>query len=276
MSKRLTAASVALIAAFVVSPNVFAQTDGWGKPVPVPDKNHKPEPAPRHDISGTWGPASGPGAGVQAFGAKNMPADGKHDPPYTPEGLAALNLTKPSNGNRMVLPADSNDPVISCNTQGLPREDLYEFRNTQIIQTPLKVIVLYEFGKVWRTIWTDGRSFPEDAEPRWYGYSIGQWADDYTFVVQTTGIDARAWVDRAGRPKSDQLRVEERFHRVDHDTLEITVTINDPKMYTKPWVALDKFPMKLWPADFDVREMICSPIDIQEYNDLIGAPASNK
>jgi hypothetical protein len=277
MPKRLTAATVALLAALLaISPAVFAQTDGWGKPVPVPDKNHKAAPAPKLDISGTWEPAGGPGTGVQPFGAKNMPADGKHDPPYSAAGLAALNLTKPSNGNRMVLPADSNDPVITCNTQGMPREDLYEFRTTQILQTPEKVAILYEFGKVWRTIWTDGRDFPKNPEPRWYGYSIGKWADDTTFVVQTIGLDDRAWVDRAGRPKSEQMRVEERFHRVDHDRLEITVTIDDPKMYTKPWVALDKFPMKLEPADFDVREMICSPLDFDEYNQLIGNPASGQ
>ena len=276
MPKKLEALTIALVVALLFLPGARAQTDGWGKPVPAAAKNAKPAPAPRHDISGTWEPAEGPGAGIQALGSKAMPADGKHEPPYTPAGLEALNRTKPSNGNRMVLPADSNDPVITCNTQGLPREDLYEFRTTQILQTPVKVVVLYEFGKLWRTIWADGRTFPKDPEPRWYGYSVGKWVDDYTFVAQTTGIDDRTWVDRAGRPHSDELRVEERFHRVDHDTLELTVTIDDPKMYTKPWVALDKFPMKLEPADFDVREMICSPLEFAEYNDLIGLPASGK
>ena len=212
------------------------------------------------------------------MGAAASPEDGKpgHDLPYTPEGLAALKLTKPSNGVRSVLPEETNDPVVACNPQGLPREDLYELRTTQILQTPANVYVLYEFGRVWRVIWTDGRDFPKDAAPRWFGYSIGKWEDDYTFVVQTTGINDETWVDRAGRPHSPDLRVEERYHRVDQDTLELTVTIIDPKMYTKPWIALNKLPFKLQSPQFDVTEMMCSPSELAEYNKFIGDPASGK
>ena len=105
---------------------------------------------------------------------------------------------------------------------------------------------------------------------------MGKWEDDYTFVVQTSGIDERTWIDRAGRPHSGDLLVEERFHRVDHDHLELTVAVNDPKMYTKPWVALERFPMSLEPPSFDVREMICSPSEIAEYNRLVGNTASEK
>jgi len=238
-------------------------------------KDQKPAPAPRHDISGIWDPGSG---GIQPLGPRAMPEDGKpeHQPPYTPLGLEMLNTHKPSNGIRSVLPGETNDPVVYCDPQGIPREDLYELRTTQILQTPLNVVVLYQFGKIWRVIWTDGRNLPKDPEPRWYGYSIGKWQDDYTFVVQTSGTDERTWVDRAGRPHSADLRVEERFHRVDHDTLELTVTIDDPKMYTKPWVALDKLPFKLQPSNFDVREMMCSPSEFAEYNKVIGNPASGK
>ena len=207
-----------------------------------------------------------------------MPEDGKpeHEPPYTPFGREALSLSKPSSGTRSVLPAETNDPVFSCEPQGMPREDLYEMRTTQILQTPEKIFVLYTFGKVWRVIWIDGRELPKDPEPRWYGYSVGKWVDDYTLVVQTTGLDDRTWIDRAGRPHSDALRVEERFHRVDRDHLEISVTIDDPKMYTKPWLALDKLRFDLQPRDFDVREMICSPSEFAQYNKLIGNPASEK
>jgi hypothetical protein len=158
----------------------------------------------------------------------------------------------------------------------MPREDLYELRTTQILQTPVKIAVLYEFTKIWRVIWTDGRELPKDPEPRWFGYSVGKWVDDYTLLVETTGLDERTWIDRAGRPHSSDLRVEERFHRVDRDHLELTVTINDPQMYTKPWVALDRLQFNLQPANFDVREMICSPSELAEYNKVIGNPASEK
>jgi hypothetical protein len=249
--------------------------DGWGRPITSHVKSQKSAPAPRRDISGTWDPGD---AGIQQLGAKAMPEDGKpeHRLPYTPLGQEALNRAKPSNTIRSVLPTETNDPVVICDPQGMPREDLYELRTTQILQTPVKVAILYEFTKIWRVIWTDGRELPKDPEPRWFGYSVGKWVDDYTLVVQTTGLDERTWIDRAGRPHSDELRVEERFHRADRDHLELTLTIDDPKMYTKPWVALDKFQFELQPPDFDVREMICSPSEFAEYNKLIGNPASDK
>jgi hypothetical protein len=158
----------------------------------------------------------------------------------------------------------------------MPREDLYEFRTTQIVQTPVSMLMLYQFNRVWRIVWTDGREVPQDPDPRWYGYSVGKWVDDSTFVVQTTGTDERTWVDRAGRPHSGDLRVEERFHRLDHDHLELTVTIDDPKMYTKPWVAIDRLPFYLQPPTFDIREMICSPSENAAYNKLVGDTASDK
>ena len=267
------ASAIALVAPLLLTSPVRAQTTprqqaGAGK-------DQKAAPAPRHDISGIWDPGNN---GIQPLGPRAMPEDGKpeHQPPYTPLGMETLNAHKPSNGIRSVLPGDTNDPVVYCDPQGIPREDLYELRTTQILQTPLNVVVLYQFGKIWRVIWTDGRGLPKDPEPRWYGYSIGKWLDDTTFVVQTSGMDERTWVDRAGRPHSADLRVEERFHRVDHDNLELTVTIDDPKMYTKPWVALDKLPFKLQPPNFDVREMICSPSEFAEYNKVIGNPASGK
>jgi hypothetical protein len=252
--------------------------DGWGRPIPSNAKSEKSGPAPRHDISGTWDPANGSEDGGQFFGAKTLPVDGKpgHEPPYTPLGLETYLRTKPSNGARAVPAEETNDPEVVCDPQGFPREDLFQLRTTQIAQTPEKVFIMYEFDRVWRVIWTDGRELPKDPEPRWFGYSVGKWVDDYTLVVETNGTDERTWVDHAGRPHTGDLRVEERFHRVDHDHLEWTVLIDDPKMYTKPWLAMDKFPMKLRGPDFDVREMICSPSDFAEYNKLVGNPAGDK
>jgi len=273
MTRFLLARATALVPLLIFASLVRAQNVPR-QPAGVVE-NKKSAPAPRHDISGIWDPGND---GIQPLGPRAMPEDGKpeHQLPYTPLGLEALNAHKPSNGVRSVLPGETNDPVVYCDPQGIPREDLYELRTTQILQTPLNVIVLYEFGKVWRVVWTDGRDLPKDAEPRWFGYSVGKWEDDYTFVVQTSGTDERTWVDRAGRPHSGDLRVEEKFHRVDRDSLELTVIIDDPKMYTKPWVALDKLHFKLQPANFDVREMICSPSEFAEYNKIIGNPASGK
>jgi hypothetical protein len=271
MSKGV-ASTIVLLAALMFSPLVaLAQTDGWGRPVPAPAKNPKAAPAPRRDISGIWDPGN---RGIQAMGASANPEDGKpeHQLSYTPAGLAKLNTTMPSNGSRTVLPQESNDPAWHCDPQGMPREDLFELRQTQIVQMPEKILILYEYGRVWRTIWTDGRDFPKNPEPRWFGYSIGKWEDDNTLVVDTIGMDEKTWIDRAGRPHSDVLHVEERFHRVDQDTLELSVKIDDPKMYTKPWMAVDKLPFYSRPATFDVREMMCSPTELAEYNKFIGDP----
>jgi hypothetical protein len=114
-------------------------------------------------------------------------------------------------------------------------------------------------------------------EQRYYGYSVGKWVDDTTLVVHTVGMmpEDKVWLDTAGRPVSDALRVEERFRRVNHDRLEWTVTIDDPKMYTKPWIAMDKFPMKLEDPRTDVMEMYCSPTEMEKYNKLFGNPSSD-
>ena len=283
---------VAALAALIFSPAARSQSDadkpkssaptapgvdGWGRTLSALPNDHKSAPAPVHDISGIWDAPDL--SGNQVLGAKAMPEDGKpeHQLPYTPAGLEKLKETKPSNGTRSVLPGDTNDPVFKYgDPQGMPREDLYELRATQILQTPQSVILLYQFGRIWRVIWTDGRRFPKDPEPRWFGYSVGKWVDDNTLVVETIGTDERTWVDRAGRPHSAALRVEERFHRPDRDHLELTVTINDPKMYTKPWVALDKFRFELQPPTFDIREMIWSPSEYEEYNKLMGHSAGDR
>ena len=126
--------------------------------------------------------------------------------------------------------------------------------------------MLYTYGRNYRVIWSDGRALPTDPDPHWFGYSVGHWKDDYTFVVETNGTDARTWLDNAGRPHSEDLRVEEQFHRVDHDRLELTTIIDDPKVYSKPWVAQNKLQMHLLPPSFDLVEMMCSPSELNEYN----------
>ena len=234
-------------------------------------------------------PANGPAAGIQAFGVSAVPNDGKpeHELPFTPYGLETYKSHKPLTGHDETTPTLTNDPRNKCEPLGFPRADFYNLRQTQILQNPYKVAVLYEYAQAWRVIWTDGRALPklvdggvligkEIREPRFYGYSVGKWVDDTTLVVRTVGTmpEDRVWLDLTGRPISDQVRVEERFHRVNHDRMELTVTIDDPKMYTKPWIAMNKFPLNLADPHLDVTEMYCSPMEIEKYNKLFGGPAS--
>jgi hypothetical protein len=144
---------------------------------------------------------------------------------------------------------------------------LFNLRGLQITQTAKQVLLLYQNSQVWRNIWMDGRELPKEFdEPRWYGYSVGRWTDDYTFVATTRGLDQRTWIDNAGRPHSDQLTIEETFHRVNADIIELTLTIDDPKMYTQKWTALNKFRLGLLPDSFDIREQLCSPSEAANYN----------
>jgi hypothetical protein len=245
--------------------------------------------APRRDISGIWD------AGMrQALGTSGAPEhlallpgragiEGgrpdetgiEHPLPYTPPGLAALKANKPSGpGVRQVPASLANDPADRCDPLGFPYMELWEFRTIDLVQTANHVILLSPFYGNYRVIWTDGRAFPKDPEPRWNGYSVGKWVDDYTFVVETVGLNPKSWIDHAGRPHSEDLRVEERFHRLDHDTMELTTTIDDPQMYTQPWLALNKLPLHLQPPDFDIPELLCSPSEMADYNKQVGAPAA--
>ena len=252
--------------------------DFWGRPVAPPVTAQKSAPAPRRDISGTWQVEGVDEFGYRGvlglIGAPAMPSDGypEHEPPYTKEGLEAYRRNRPPIGIGAVPAAQTNDPVKMCDPPGFPRDDLNRLASMQLLQTALQVVILYPRDKHWRVIWADGRELPKDPDATWDGYSTGKWVDNTTFVVQTNGTDERTWLDSVGRPHSDALRVEERFHRVDHDHLEMTVTIDDPRIYAKPWVALDKQAFKLQSPDFSMTETRCSPSEMAKYDSLVSTP----
>lgn len=256
--------------------------DGWNRPVPTPPPGQKSGPALLRDLSGTWEPAAGWRNGVQPQGAFNYQLGGKNLVPFTPFGERVWKTHKYNNGPGSYPLSEVNDPFAMCDPIGFPRVELQNLRSLEFLQTPQKVVIVYENDQVWRTIWIDGRDFPKIAEPRWYGYSIGKWADDTTLIAETIGLDERTWLDNAGRPHTKDLRVEERFHRVDHDILELTVTIIDPQLYTQPWNALDKYRLRLQSDDFDIRETICSESEAAEYakevaeEDAAAKPAAAK
>jgi hypothetical protein len=125
----------------------------------------------------------------------------------------------------------------------------------KIIQTPGLVLMIYEANGGLRQIFTDGRPLPSaDAEPWWFGYSTGKWEGD-TLVVETIGFRDLMWLDEEGTPFTSGGRITERFRRVNYGTLEIEVTVNDPKTFTKPWTI--KLNQRLMP-DTELIEFICS------------------
>jgi hypothetical protein len=123
----------------------------------------------------------------------------------------------------------------------------------KIVQTPNLMVVLYEYETIFRQIFTDGRALPDDPNPTWMGYSIGHWEDD-TMVVTTAGYNDRTTLDLGGHPHTEALRVTERFHRRDAGHIDLQVTLDDPKAYTRAWtlpVELDLVP------DGDLIEYFC-------------------
>src|SRR5689334_2852095 len=144
------------------------------------------------------------------------------------------------------------DPTSNCIVGGVPRNDFvpYPFK---IFETPGVVVILYEAIHSYRQIFTDGRSLPKDPNPAWLGYSIGRWDRD-AFVVESLGFNDTVWLDNAGRPATEKLRVTERFVRRDFGHMDIEITIDDPKAYTRPWQVTQ--PLVYQPDD-ELIEYIC-------------------
>jgi len=146
--------------------------------------------------------------------------------------------------------------VMQLHTHGQPRK---------MIQTPDVTVIIYEANSGLRQIFTDGRTLPKDAEPWWYGYSIGHWEGD-TLVVESTRFKDLGWLDVEGSTLTESGTIIERFRRPDFGHLEIEVTIDDPKAYTKPWtVTVHQRIM----AETDLIEFVCGENDKDETH-LVG------
>jgi hypothetical protein len=146
-----------------------------------------------------------------------------------------------------------DDPTSNCIVGGVPRSDFvpYPFK---ILEMPGQVTILYEAVHSFRQIFTDGRELPRDPNPAWFGYSIGRWEGD-AFVVESSGFNDNVWLDNAGRPAGEALRVIERFRRIDFGHMDIDITIDDPKTYTRPWNVTERL---LLLPDTDIIEYMCT------------------
>jgi hypothetical protein len=151
--------------------------------------------------------------------------------------------------------AGRNDGTDVCvGIPGIPRADLLS-EPIKIVQAPRLTMILYEAGNSHRQIYTDGRTLPKEFDlPAYLGYSVGLWEGD-TLVVQTAGFNDKTVLDAMGHPHSDALRVIERYRRRDFGHLDVETTIDDPKMYTRPFTI--KVPHDLL-ADSDIFENYCN------------------
>ena len=203
-------------------------------------------PAPRTpdgkpDLSGLWQPASG-GADPQFADISKWIKDG------LPFQKWAADLVK---ARRAVNNKD--DPDGHCQPLGTVKMHLHPYPR-KILQLPGLMVTLYERDTVYRQIFTDGRPLPVDPQPSFYGYSTGKWEGD-TLVVQTNGFRDDLWLDISGTPLTDAAIVTERYHRPSFGSLEIDVTVDDPKAYTKPWTIRVN---QLRVVDTDLLEFFCT------------------
>jgi len=233
-----------VLAAALALAGQWLNTPTTGMPKTPDGKVDLNAPAPKAadghpDLSGVWTPNSRPLQDL-SVGVQNR------DVPYLPW---AADLTKQRAGGAK----GKDDPAAYC-VPGMPKL-IYLPYPYKIFQMPGVTVILYEGFTTFRQIFTDGRPLPKDPQPSWIGYSVGKWDGD-TFVVDTIGVNEKTWMDNAGRPHSDQLHTIERYHRRNVGTMEVTLTIDDPKTYARPWT-VDLSPSRLVVGQ-DLLEYVCT------------------
>lgn len=218
-------------------------------------------PAPKRDLSGTW---AGPGssAAVPRGGAAEKPE-------LTPFGQEMMAKNKPIG---KFGPGGSNDPHVRyCDPYGFPQNMYNENRAMTIANGPDRIFVLLQYMDMWREIWTDGRALPtkvggydkDSLDPIYNGYSTGHWEDDYNFVVETTGMTDATWVTSQGLPHSLGAKVTERYTRVDKNSMKVSITIEDPKVYVKPF-SLGTYNFRWLPTQ-KMDEWLCPASELFRY-----------
>lgn len=149
---------------------------------------------------------------------------------------------------------DSMDPYItSCAPFGIPRL-MNHVGPFEILQTPGRVLMMFETGNSQRQIWTDGRGHPADLDSTWMGNSIGHWEAD-TLVVDTIGLNDKTWLDYSGLPHGEKLKVQERYTLTDPNTIKGSLTLTDPDYYTASWTT--NFTLKKQ-SGMQIEENVCT------------------
>jgi hypothetical protein len=146
-----------------------------------------------------------------------------------------------------------HDPLSYCLPPGPVRLHTWSTPR-KIIQAPGLLLILNELNASYRQIFTDGRPLPVDPNPSWNGYSSAKWEGD-TLVVQTNGLRDGIWLDSLGNPLTEGAKLTERFRRVNYGHMEIQLTVDDPKAYTKPWTVTLNHTIRL---DTDLIDFVCA------------------
>jgi hypothetical protein len=203
------------------------------------------------DLSGLWimrttrpGNPDFPGCQPVTDEFVNIAAGIKTGLPYQPWAASLVNARR---SEQRV-----NDPMSRCAPIGPVR--LHTWNGPKkFVQSPGLLIILNELDTSYRQIYTDGRPLPVDPNPSWNGYSSGKWEGD-TLVIETSGFRDGIWLDALGNPMTDAAKITERFRRTDFGHMQIDLTVDDPKAYTKPWsVRLNQ----VIALDTDLLDFVC-------------------
>jgi hypothetical protein len=252
-------------------------------------------PFDRHDLSGIWTmtkldhtmgtppPALTP-AGAEAI--KGRVGDTTGVPRPMVAAATTAGAIRISDGRSL----KANGPWLECNPMGFPRL-LNDDEPMEFVSLNNRVLQFFQWEHTFRELWIDGREVPSGENlkklgPAWYGHTAGKWDGD-TLVLNTVGLDERAWLDQLGHPKSFQARIEERYRRVDANTLELKLTLYDPKYYTAPWVSDTKIFKRVsekfmtfsgWYGLYaGITEGACAPVnEVEGYEKGFHAPAAAK
>ena len=238
-----TAAGLVAFAS-LLSTNVAAQWLNF----PTPGTPRLPDgtpnlsaPAPRTadgkpDLSGVW-------RGAGPFYRFNIAED--LEPGDVQPWAEALFLQRVRNSRK-------DSPLARCLPVSLPFHNFFNL--TKIVQTPGLTLILYESpNSPHRTVFTDGRDLPKDPNPTWLGYSVGRWDGD-TLVVSSAGFNDKGWLDSAGHPQTESLRITERLRRRDFGHMDFEMTIDDPTVFTRPFTVKKE---RLLAADTELLEDVC-------------------
>jgi hypothetical protein len=261
-SRSLLAIVIALSCASGVASGQWLRYPTAGAPRTSDGKPNLTAPAPRladgkPDFSGIWQSARkipcSPefnrfvDCGLEIGGsplALNMGTDMPGGLPYQPWAAALMKQRSADNSK--------DDPHARCLPDNPPRPWGLPHM-TKAVHTPRLLVLLNEVNAMYRQIFTDGRPLPADPNPSWNGYSTAAWDGD-TLVVQTIGFRDGLWIDMAGSPMTDAARMTERLRRPNYGTLEVQVTIDDPKAYTRAWTV--EMPQKIT-LDTELIDEIC-------------------
>jgi hypothetical protein len=215
-----------------------------------------------HDIAGVW---SGNPNDLEVNG---LPMNMTAVPSFTPYGRKLFEADQSDSPQW-----NSKDPENTCDPMGWPRWLTFNY-GFEFVVLPDRVLQFFEWGHTWRDIWTDGRKLPPNPPiQRYLGYAVGRWEGD-TFVVESNGYDDRSWLAQApaqrtgtgrpgGYPHSDEMRIEERYKRINYGLLQVMLTVTDPKVYMTPWTTTGAITLI---PNTEMAENFCVPSDSIHFN----------